>query len=171
MELRGIIEIYGMRLNATMRLEPYNDARAYITPAGKWRAYKTINGKQHAFGTHDTQAQALEAARLGVKPTTRQDATSGVHQRGENGMWRAMLTIGGVRVRLGEYATRGHALLVRDVVARRAGLPVIVADYEMPLGLVSHPVARSYIRDAVTAPTADELARYGARVDDLNRRA
>lgn len=173
LKLCGIMEIYGMKLSATLNIDDdnlYSRARAYKLPNGKWRAFRTVDGIQEAFGCHDTKVQALEAARLGIKPATRQQRTAdGVYPRG-NGMWRVMLTIAGAKVRLGDYATRGHALLVRDVVARRAGLSAVVADYEMPLALVSHAVARSYIRDAVTPPTADELSAYERHVNDLNDR-
>lgn len=172
MKLSGIIEINGIICHATMDIKEHGRARAYQAQNGKWRAYKTINGIQKAFGSHDTKEQALKAARMEIKPTRRGKAAgdaTGLYVRPETGMCRVVLTIGGIRVKLGEYATWGHAVLVRDVVARRAGLVAHVVDYEMPLALVNNPVARSYIRDTVPTPTPDELARYTARVDELNR--
>lgn len=169
MILRGDIEIYGMVLSATVEITGCSRPRAYKLPGGKWRAYKTINGIQRAFGSHDTKEQALNAARYERLPVKKKNNEAlGIYKR-DNGMHRVLLTIGaGNRVRLGEYATRGHAVLVRDVVARRTGLSVHVLDYEMPLGLVTNAVARSYIRDLVPASTAADLVEYERRVAELN---
>jgi len=169
MILRGTIEIYGMKLSATMTIKEESRPRAYKLPGGKWRAYKTVNGIQKAFGTHDTKEKAILAARLERGPDKTKDVALGVYQKAENGTWRVMLTVSkGVRVRLGEYATFGHAVLVRDVVARRAGLKPHVPDYEMPLWMVSNAVARSYIRDVVPQPTEADRDEYQRRVDELN---
>jgi hypothetical protein len=175
MILVGTVEIYGMNLSARMEI---NDKRiiirprAYKLPSGKWRAYKTVDGVQKAFGTHDTKEQALIAARLERKPASRKSGGAlGVYRKAsktENGMWRVVLTIERRTVRLGEYATYGHAILVRDVVARRCGMRAHVMEYEMPLWLVSNPVARSYILDRVHEPTPSQVNEYLQRVNELN---
>lgn len=170
MILVGTVEIFGMNLSARLEINDRKiiiKPRAYKLSNGKWRGYKTVDGKQFAFGTHDTKEQALTAARLEQRPARRKRINAlGVYRRGR--MWRVILTIQRRTVRLGEYATWGNAVLVRDVVARRCGMPVHVADYEMPLGLVTNAVARSYILDRVHEPTPSQVNEFLSRVNELN---
>lgn len=176
MRLSGFVEIYGMTFSATVTVAPARDGGATLVN-GRWKAQRFVNGKQEYFGYYDTQAEAKEASRLGRniarekrlknRDHAREMAT-GVTFDTRSRMWRIKMVVAGQRVSMGRYATYGHATLVRDVVARRTGKHVVVADYSMPLFLVSDPVARSYITDRVLPPTPDELAEYQRRVTMLN---
>lgn len=178
MQLTGTIEIYGMTLSATVTVTPTKDRGASFVPSlGKWRAQRFVGGRQRFYGYYDTKAEALEAYRLKrnlkqEKRAPRADrqaaSATGVTFDTRTRMWRIKMVVAGQRVSMGRYASYGHALLVRDVVARRTGKPVAVADYSMPLFLVSDPVARSYIHDRVLPPTPDELAEYQRRVTKIN---
>lgn len=180
MQLVGTIEIYGMTLSATIKVTPTKDKGASFVPSlGKWRAQRYVGGKQRFYGYYETKAEALEAyrlkrnlkqekrtpKRLGQNPSS---FSTGVTFDTRARMWRIKMVVAGQRISIGRYASYGHATLVRDVVARRTGKPVVVADYSMPLGLVSDPVARSYITDRILPPTPDELAEYQRRVSILN---
>lgn len=179
MLLRGTIEIAGMLLTATVDVGAVRPKRKYVSfcpnigTDGKWRAYKIENGRNKHLGYYDDEATALQAVAQGVNlASTVRDATKGVYrvQRAKGFMWRSTYVPAvGRALRLGDYATKGAAILVRDVVARRCGGVPVVVDYEMPLAFVSNAIARSYIREAVSAPGADEMAEYGRRVDELSR--
>jgi hypothetical protein len=69
---------------------------------------------------------------------------------------------------LGEYPTKGAAILVRDVVARRSGGIPMIVDYEMPLSFVTNVIARSFILDIVPQATPADLAEYERRVAELS---
>lgn len=181
MKLIGEIDIFGAVRFATVEIKDRKGKGVTFIPGlgekGKYKAYGYADGKIKYYGYYDTEREAEEAALLQrnlarekkvkkvAKP--RKDAGTGVTYVGSG--WRVQLSINGVRVSLGRYGTYGNAVLVRDVVARRTGRHVIVADYSMPLSLVTDAVARSYITDRILPPTADELAEYQRRVDELNR--
>ncbi|TDW21055.1 AP2 domain-containing protein [Rhizobium azibense] len=165
-------------MTATVDVEPLAPKRKGVSfcpnigEHGKYRAYYTVNGKNRHLGYYDTEAAALEAVRLKQNMTGKEGSDkNGVYlvQRGKAMLWRATYTPAvGHRLQLGEYGSRGAAILVRDVVARRCGGRVAVADYEMPLAIVSNPIARSYIRDPITQPTVQEIAEYERRVMELS---
>lgn len=179
MILRGIINLQGLSLSATVRIEDNLSQRIKgisfcpnIGEQGKWRAYHNVCGQTRHLGYYDTKEKAIEAARakrnLTGKPIEERAGVYGI-ARGETTVWRSTYTPSvGRRLRLGEYATKGAAILVRDVVARRSGGAVAVQDYEMPLSFVTNPVARSFIREAIPTATATELEEYERRVADLN---
>lgn len=181
MKLVGQVEIFGMPLRATVEIidAPKSKGKGvtYIKAMEKYKAYGYDAGKIQFYGYYDTEAEATEAARQRrnlareKKGKTERGATfsSGVTYDARANTWRIKMTIGGARVSLGRYATYGNAVLVRDVVARRSGGHVVVADYSMPLALVTDAVARSYITDRILPATADDLAEYQRRVDELNR--
>ncbi len=178
MLLSGTIEIAGMVLTATVDVEPLKPKRKYVSfcpnvgENGKWRAYKVADGRNKHLGYYDNETDALQAVAQGVNlASTVRDARKGVYriQRSKGFMWRSTYVPAvGRALRLGDYATQGAAILVRDVVARRCGGVPLVVDYEMPLGFVSNAIARSYITEAVPVPGTDEIAEYGRRVDELS---
>jgi len=179
MILSGIIEINGVQFTATVNVTENNKRKnhgqphAYQMPNGKWRGFKRVDGKQKSFGCHDTRFAALEAARHERKPSRIKTDSYGVYLTskgaGKPPAFRVILRIArGRTLRLGDYQTWAQAILVRDVVARRAGIKPYLLNYEMPLTLISNAVARSFIRDRVETPTPDQIADYMRRVDDMN---
>lgn len=98
---------------------------------GKWHARITIDGKIVLLGDFRNKEDAVEARKAAelewskhripkrsnsrsVEP--RSDNTSGhpgVQWRKDNKKWRAVLTIGGIRVRLGEFANKDDAIAAR----------------------------------------------------------
>lgn len=178
MLLRGTMELCGMTFTATVDVEPIKPKRKYVSfcpnvgANGKWRAYKIVDGRNKHLGYYDTEGAALQAAaqRVNLAEPIR-EARRGVYrvQRAKGHMWRATFVPStGRALRLGDYATRGAAMLVRDVVARRCGGVPMVDGYEMPLAFVSNVVARSYIREAVPVPGPTEIAEYERRVAELS---
>jgi hypothetical protein len=181
MLLKGIINIDGMSLSATINIEPLKRRRKgvsfcpHIGKNGKWRAFHNVSGHTRHLGYYDTEEKALEAARLKRKLTTTPNPNrDGVYpiKRAVGTMWRASIVPPvGRRLMLGEYATRGAAILVRDVVARRSGQTPTVVDYEMPLAFISNPIARSFIRDIVPTVTDADRIEYERRVMELSGHA
>lgn len=178
MLLRGIINIEGMPFVADLEITDADLRQKGVSfcpnvgSAGKWRAYKTVNGRNHHLGYYDNKEDASEAARQGRKLSERIKAPrDGIFEVARSGgtMWRATyMPAVGRRLMLGEYPTKGVAILVRDVVARRSGGAVTVADYEMPLTYVSNVIARSFIRDEIRPATADDAAEFDRRVKELS---
>lgn len=167
MQLQGIIEIFGMKLSATVEVkEPRSLGVHFVKSTGKYKAYGFENGKMKFYGYHDTKEQATEAARL--RQNTAVKMSEHVTYDAKGGSWKVRLRISGKLQSLGAYGTYGHAILVRDVVARRIGRAPIVPDYEMPLALVSNPIARSYIRERIDNVTPEQATEYERRVAALN---
>jgi hypothetical protein len=184
MKLCGEIEIFGAVRIATVVLNDDRRQRrgkgvTFIERIGKYKAYGYDESKPKFYGYYDDEAEAIEAAtvrrnlarerkRPGARRNARPELGRGVTFIPGPDVWRVQLTLQGKRVSLGRYLTYGHAILARDVVARRCGKHVVVEDYEMPLGLVTETVVRSYITDRIFPPTPDEIAEYQRRVDALN---
>lgn len=178
MKLIGEIEIFGAVRNATVEINYTRRGKGvtFIERLGKYKAYGYERGKPEFYGYYSDETEAIEAARLKRnlskerkrKPARRQDAGIGITFISGPDVWRVQLTLQGKRASLGRYLTYGHAVLARDVVARRCGKHVVVEDYEMPLGLINDAVVRSYITDRIVSPTADQVAEYQQRVDALN---
>lgn len=181
MKLIGQIEIFGALRIATVEINDTAPKKrgkgvTFIERLNKYKAYGYDHGKPEFYGYYSEEAEAIEAARLRrnlskerkKKPTRRTDVGTGVTFISGPNVWRVQLTLQGKRASLGRYLTYGHAVLSRDVVARRCGKPVVVEDYEMPLGLVNEPVVRSYITDRIVPPTPEQIAEYQKRVDALN---
>lgn len=173
MRLIGEIEIFGKVRLATVELKD-NKLRGVTKVGRRYKAYGYEGGKIKFYGYYNDEATAGRAARerrnlareaKHGQPLGKDTSTGVTYSKGR---WRVQLSIGGHRVSLGRYGSYGHAVLVRDVVARRTGKPAVVNDYEMPLGLVSDVVARSYITDIIRTVTAAEIAEYERRVAILN---
>lgn len=167
MMLRGTIIIDGMELSATISVPHKITGRIVKYRNGKLRVYKNENGRQVHLGYYASEIDAQRAARAGRNLTPAKPVNDGIHKTARG--YRVSLTLRrGHTVKLGEYATKGNALLVRDVVARRAGIAALVPDYEMPLAFVTNPVARSYITDIVRPATIEETTIFFIRVASLN---
>lgn len=179
MRLMGDIEINGTLYKAIMDIRngasrTDNRGCGVTLVNNRWKAQRTVDGKVRFFGYYDNRDDAVEAARTQTNLARNKRVAraavdgTGVTYDVRGKRWRVKLTVNGQRVSLGRYATRGHAVLVRDVVARRTGRTAIVDGYEMPLALVTDPVARSFIRDRIEPVTAADMAEYERRVNLCN---
>lgn len=182
MKLMGEVEIFGQVRFATVELKEQKTKGVTFVGGhvNRYKAYGYEDGKIQFYGYYKDEAEAARAARdrrnyakekrRGSVHVERVTST-GVTFDGRARNWRIKMTIRGKRENLGRYPTYGHAVLVRDVVARRIGQQAIVVDYEMPLAFVNDPVARSYITDPVRTVTQEQIDEYQRRVTALNRTA
>lgn len=181
MKLVGEIDIFGSVRFATAEIKESRKGKGvtFIDRLNKYKAYGYENGKPKFYGYYDTENDAARAAaekrnynkeaRTGrIKKTPGGEVVKGITFIAGPNVWRVQMPLQGRRVSLGRYASYGQAVLARDVVARRAGKTVTVEDYEMPLGLISDPVVKSYITDRIVMPSPGEIAEYQRRVDILN---